>query len=127
MGLVKGDAKISGYNTVLTAQADELSALNRGKPVSEMTADLFREFDWSSKVSKLVQVAFPGFFPDMTRYQAEADQAQAQPGTSALETQRDDGCQRPGRELAQLAYQFLNNPVERRWSARCQRGSAGQE
>ena len=47
MGLVKGNARISGYNTVLTAQADELSALNAGKPVSAMTADLFREFKWS--------------------------------------------------------------------------------
>src|SRR5438874_712001 len=33
MGLVRGDAKISGYNTVMTAQADQLSALNAGKPV----------------------------------------------------------------------------------------------
>lgn len=80
MGLVKGEVKISGYNTVLTAQADELSALNRGKPVSEMTADLFREFDWSAQAGKLVQVAFPGMFPDLTRYQAEADQAQVNQG-----------------------------------------------
>src|SRR5258706_15136580 len=43
MGLVQGKAKISGYNTVLTASADELSALNPGKSVSEMTSDLFRE------------------------------------------------------------------------------------
>lgn len=80
MGLVKGNAKISGYNTVLTAQADELSALNTGKPVSAMTADLFREFDWSAQVGKLVQVAFPGIFPDLTRYQAEADQVQVNQG-----------------------------------------------
>ena len=80
MGLVKGDAKISGYNTVLTAQADELSTLNAGKPVSAMTADLFREFDWSARAGKLVQVAFPGIFPDLTRYQAEADQAQVNQG-----------------------------------------------
>ena len=80
MGLVKGDAKISGYNTVLTAQADELSTLNAGKPVSAMTADLYREFDWSAQVGKLVQVAFPGIFPDLTRYQAEADQAQVNQG-----------------------------------------------
>lgn len=80
MGLVKGDAKISGYNTVLTAQADELSALNKGKLVSAMTADLFREFDWSAPAGKLIQVAFPGIFPDLTRYQAEADQAQVNQG-----------------------------------------------
>ena len=79
-GLVKGDAKISGYNTVLTAQADELSALNAGKPVSAMTADLFREFKWSGGANTLVQTVFPGIFPDLTRYQAEADQAQVNQG-----------------------------------------------
>ena len=79
-GLVMGDAKISGYNTVMTAQADELSALNTGKPVSAMTADLFREFKWSDSAGTLVQIAFPGIFPDLTRYQAEADQAQVNQG-----------------------------------------------
>src|SRR6266851_3286470 len=80
LGLVKGDARISGYNTVLTAQADELSALNAGKPVSAMTADLFREFKWSAGAGTLVQTVFPGIFPDLTRYQAEADQASVNQG-----------------------------------------------
>lgn len=80
MGLVQGKAKISGYNTVLTASADELSALNAGKPVSEMKADLFREFKWSANTGTLVQIAFPGIFPDLTRYQAEDDQAQVNKG-----------------------------------------------
>lgn len=79
-GLVKGDAKISKYNTVLTAQADELSALNANKPVSAMTADLFREFKWSASAGTLVQIVFPGIFPDLTRYQAEADQASVNQG-----------------------------------------------
>ncbi len=79
-GLVQGEAKISGYNTVLTAQADELSALNVGKPVSAMTADLFREFKWSVNADTLVQTVFPGIFPDLTRYQAESDQAQVNQG-----------------------------------------------
>ncbi len=73
--LVKGDAKISGYNTVMTAEVDKNSTLNAGKPVSAMTVDLFREFQWSNSDGKFVQVAFPGIFPDLTRYQAEADQA----------------------------------------------------
>ncbi len=73
--LVKGDAKISGYNTVMTAEVDKSSTLNAGKPVSAMTPDLFREFDWSASKGTLVQTAFPGIFPDLTRYQAEADQA----------------------------------------------------
>jgi hypothetical protein len=80
LGLVKGDARISGYNTVLTAQADELSALNAGKPESSMTADLFREFKWSASAGTLVQTVFPGIFPDLTRYQAEADQASVNQG-----------------------------------------------
>lgn len=80
MGLVQGKAKISGYNTVLTASADQLSALNAGKPVSAMTADLFREFKWSDKVGTFAQIGFPGIFPDLTRYQAEDDQAQVNQG-----------------------------------------------
>ena len=79
-GLVKGDAKISGYSTVLTAQADQLSTINAGKPVSTMTADLFREFKWSASAGKMVQTVFPGIFPDLTRYQAEADQASINQG-----------------------------------------------
>lgn len=80
MGLVQGQAKVSKYNTLMTAQADELSALNTGKAVSAMTADLFREFKWSASTKTLVQTAFPGIFPDMTRYQAEADQQQVNQG-----------------------------------------------
>ena len=79
-GLVKGQAKISGYNTILTAQSDELSPLNSGKPVSAMTADLYREFKWSASANTLVQTVFPGIFPDLTRYQAEADQESVNQG-----------------------------------------------
>ncbi|HEX7736939.1 MAG TPA: Gmad2 immunoglobulin-like domain-containing protein [Ktedonobacteraceae bacterium] len=80
MGLVQGDAKISAYSTLMTAQADQLSAPNAGKATSAMTADLFREFKWSANPKTLVQTAFPGMFPDMTRYQAEADQVQVSQG-----------------------------------------------
>lgn len=80
LGLVKGAAKISYYSTVMTAQADELSALNMGKPESAMSADLFREFKWSASAGKLVQTVFPGIFPDLTRWQGEADQAQVNQG-----------------------------------------------
>ena len=83
MGLVQGKAKISYYNTVMTAQADELSSLNTGKTVSAMTADLFREFKWSQRARTLVQTIFPGMFPDLTRYQAEADQMQVNQGHQA--------------------------------------------
>ena len=37
--------------------------------------DLFREFQWSAGAGTFVQVAFPGIYPDLTRYQAETDQA----------------------------------------------------
>jgi hypothetical protein len=74
-GLLKGDAKISGYNTILTAEVDKNSNLNAGKPMGKWQADLFREFKWDNGQGKLVQTAFPGIFPDLTRYQAEADQA----------------------------------------------------
>ena len=79
-GLVKGDARISGYNTVMTAEVDKNSTLNAGKAASAMTLDLFREFAWSGEEDTLVQVAFPGLFPDLTRYQAEADQARINQG-----------------------------------------------
>jgi len=77
-GLIKGDAKISHYNSILTAEVDQHSALNAGKPVAQCTPDLFREFAWNGV--SLSQVAFPGIFPDLTRYQAEADQAQVNAG-----------------------------------------------
>jgi len=79
-GLVKGDARISGYSTVMTAEVDKNSTLNAGKLIAAMTPDLFREFDWSSEEGTLVQTAFPGIFPDLTRYQAEADQARINRG-----------------------------------------------
>jgi hypothetical protein len=78
--LYKGDAKISVYNTVLTAEIDQNSSINAGKNVSAMTLDLFREFKWSDGAGTLVPVSFPGIFPDLTRYQAENDQAQVNQG-----------------------------------------------
>lgn len=83
LGLLKGDAKISGYRTVMTAQVDTLSALNAGKAISAMTVDLFREFKWSASTGTLTQTVFPGMFPDLTRYQAEADQASIEQGHQA--------------------------------------------
>jgi hypothetical protein len=81
--LYKGDAKISVYNTVLTVEVDQNSSINAGKNVSAMTRDLFREFKWSDGAGTLVPVSFPGIFPDMTRYQAENDQAQVNQGQDA--------------------------------------------
>ncbi len=77
-GLIKGEAKISYYNSIMTAEVDQNSTLIAGKPVSQMTPDLFREFAWIN--GSMTQVAFPGIFPVMTRYQAEADQASVNMG-----------------------------------------------
>jgi hypothetical protein len=79
-GLSKGSAKISGYNTVLTSEVDQNSSVNSNQPDANLTADLSREFKWSDGAGTLVQIAFPGIFPDLTRYQAEADQAQVNQG-----------------------------------------------
>ena len=92
-GLLKGDAKISGYSTVLTAEVDRNFGLNAGKPLDKATPDLFGEFQWNSAQGKLVQVAFPGMYPDLTRWQAEDDQAAVDLGQNswklhALQTAR---------------------------------------
>ncbi len=100
-GLIKGDAKISGYNTVMTAEVDKNSTLNAGNPVSAMTADLFREFDWSASKGTLVQTAFPGIFPALTRYKAENDQA--------LVNQGQDTWKNDPKQVAQkLVVQFFS-------------------
>jgi hypothetical protein len=70
----QGDFTIGSYSTIMTAEVDRDSSINKGKAYGDMTNDLFREFQWSSKASTVVQVAFPGLYPDLTRYQAEVDQ-----------------------------------------------------
>src|SRR6266581_5540559 len=74
-GLVHGDARVSLVNTLITAEVDKNSSINKGKQEGQLTQDLFREFKWSAGAGTLVRTAFPGFYPDLTRYQAEADQA----------------------------------------------------
>ena len=78
--LLHGDAKVSGYNTVMTAQVDVNSSINKGKTEAGLTTDLFREFKWSTKSGTFVQVVFPGMFPDMTRWQAEQAQSAVMEG-----------------------------------------------
>ena len=104
-GLVKGDAKISGYNTVMTAQVDKNSSINKGKAVSAMTPVLFREFDLSDGAGTLVQTAFPGIFPDLTRYQAEQDQANV---NAAQDGWKYDAAQK-ARSLAVKLLKWPNN------------------
>lgn len=80
LNLSRGDAKISGNNSVETAEVDPDSSVNKDQSDTDYTADLFREFKWSAGAGTLVQVPFAGIFPDLTRYQAEADQAQVNQG-----------------------------------------------
>ncbi len=79
-GLYKGNATISAYNTVMTAEVDLNSSINTGKSNAALTQDLFREFKWSDGAGTLVPIAFPGIYPDLTRYQAEGDQQQVNQG-----------------------------------------------
>jgi hypothetical protein len=99
-GLVKGDAKISSYNSLMTAEVDQNSVLNAGKSSGQWTQDLFREFAWNQGEGTLVQVAFPGIFPDLTRYQAEADQASVNQGHQPWKND-------PTQVAKSLAVQFL--------------------
>ena len=83
-GLLLGDARISPMNTLLTAQSDGASDPNDGASLGGgLVQDLFREFTWSASARAFVQVAFLGYFPDLTRWQAEADQAKVNTGQDA--------------------------------------------
>jgi hypothetical protein len=79
-GLLHGDAAVSNYNTLMTAQADPNSSQNKGVAVAQLQTDLYREFQWSDSAGTLIQVAFPGIYPDLTRYQAEFEQGQINTG-----------------------------------------------
>jgi hypothetical protein len=79
-GLVQGDVNISNYNTLLTAQIDPNSSLNQGHPAAQQVVDLYREFKWSDSAGTLMPVAFPGLFPDISRYQAEFEQYEVNNG-----------------------------------------------
>jgi hypothetical protein len=78
-GLMHGDARISNYNTLLTAQEDPNSRVNAGL-TRQWTVDLYREYKWSDTAGTLMQVAFAGMFPDLTRYQADVAQEDVNSG-----------------------------------------------
>src|SRR6266566_1921377 len=74
-GLPHGDVGISNYNTLLTGEIDPKSSQQ-----AQVQQDLYREFRWSDSAGTLVQIAFPGLFPDLTRYQAEFEQGEVNTG-----------------------------------------------
>jgi len=79
-GLLQGDVNISNYNTLLTSQIDPNSSLNKGHFAAQQLVDLYREFKWSDSAGTLVPVAFPGLFPDISRFQAEFEQYEVNNG-----------------------------------------------
>jgi hypothetical protein len=79
-GLPHGDVSISNYNTLLTAEIDPMPSQQTGAPPTSGQQDLYREFKWSDSAGTLVQVAFSGLYPDLTRYQAEYEQNQVNTG-----------------------------------------------
>jgi hypothetical protein len=79
-GLLQGDVNISNYNTLLTSQIDPNSSLNKGHLAAQQLVDLYREFKWSDSAGTLVPVAFPGLFPDISRFQAEFEQYEVNNG-----------------------------------------------
>lgn len=79
-GLLGGDVSISNYNTLLTAQIDPNSSLNKGHPAAQQVIDLYREFKWADSAGTLEPVAFTGLYPDISRYQAEFEQQEVNNG-----------------------------------------------
>src|SRR5713101_5486080 len=78
--LPHGDVGISNYNTLLTGEIDLKPSQHAGVPSTPVQQDLYREFRWSDGAGTLVQIAFPGLYPDLTRYQAEFEQGEANTG-----------------------------------------------
>ncbi len=79
-GLPHGDVGISKYNTLLTGEIELKPSQHAGVPSTQVQQDLYREFKWSDGAGTLVQIAFPGLYPDLTRYQAEFEQGEVNTG-----------------------------------------------
>jgi hypothetical protein len=106
-GLYEGMAVISNYSTIMTGEVDRNSSINQGKTGDQLTVDLYREFKWAEGSGTFEQVAFPGVFPDLTRYQAELDQRNV---TAGQDTWKNDAA----KVARQLAVKLL------KWSASAQ-------
>ena len=79
-GLPHGDVSISNYNTLLVGEIELKPGQQAGTPTTQVQQDLYREFKWSDGAGTLVQIAFPGLYPDLTRYQAEFEQREVNTG-----------------------------------------------
>lgn len=69
--LIEGVAQISPSNTLMTQEAGPNSIIPN-------VPDLYKEYQWNG--STFAQIIFPGFYPDMTHFQAEQSQAQVRQG-----------------------------------------------
>jgi len=102
--LLQGDAKISHYNTIITGEVDPNSPINKNQGNVHLTVDLFREFTWYDNTHTFYPVAFPGLFPDLTRYEAESDQQKVNQGQQSWQL-----------DAAQVASHFANTYLK--WPA----------
>ena len=102
--LLQGDAKISGYNTIITGEVDpEFFNQQTRETTHILLPDLFREFKWFDNAHAFYPVAFPGLFPELTRYEAESDQQKVNQGQQAWQL-----------DAAQVAAHFANTYLK--WS-----------
>lgn len=76
-GLIQGDAQISPANTIITSQ------LVSSEPIPP---NVFKEYRWNAATGGFVQILFPGLYPDVTHYQAERAQFQANSDASQGKT-----------------------------------------
>jgi len=79
-GLPQGNVGISNYNTLMVGEMELKPGQTPGAPSTQVQQNLYREFKWSDDAGTLVQIAFPGLYPDLTRYQAEFEQNQVNTG-----------------------------------------------
>jgi hypothetical protein len=99
--MLQGDAKISGYSTIMTAEVDANFPLTSADFPLGKKGNIYREFKWSDGADAFVPTAFPGIFPDLTRWQAEADQHAVNIGSDAWKTNAVQGAQRIAARLLQ--------------------------
>ena len=75
--LLDGSAQISPANTIMTSESGP-NSLVAGVP------DLYKEYQWNG--SSYAQIMFPGFYPDITHYQAEQSENQVKQGYNTWKT-----------------------------------------
>ena len=77
-GLVQGSVSISVANTLVTGEQDTSLPVQAVAVEQPLQPNIFREYAWHN--GALVQVAFPGFYPVVSRSEAEQLQQQANAG-----------------------------------------------